>query len=143
MSVLKLITRHNPILRQPCKPVEVIDESVQELIFNMIETAKAFDGIGLAAPQVGSSLQIFVALVGFTPKAYINPKIELGKIQRNSVEGCLSIPGIERTVLRSKHVRIKYQDINGEQKMENASGLLSRVIQHEYDHLCGVLIIDK
>ena len=143
----------DPILRKVAQPIDKDFEGLDELIENMFETMYNSDGVGLAAPQVGKSIRIFVVdastaadeepeLEGFK-KAFINPEI----IERTGDEwamneGCLSLPEIREDVVRPEHVKIKYLDENLEEKIEEYGGFAARVIQHEYDHLDGVLLID-
>ncbi len=144
----------DPLLRKVAQPVENNFEGLKELIDNMFETMYHSEGVGLAAPQVGKSMRIFVVdassaadedepeLEGFK-KAFINPEI-LERTGDNWVmnEGCLSLPEIREDISRPEHVKIKYLDENLNEHIEKYSGFAARVIQHEYDHLDGVLLID-
>jgi peptide deformylase len=144
----------DPLLRKVAQPVDKEFEGLKELIDNMFETMYHSEGVGLAAPQVGKSLRIFVVdassaadedepeLEGFK-KAFINPEI-LERTGDSWVmnEGCLSLPEIREDISRPEQVKIKYLDENLNEHIEQYSGFAARVIQHEYDHLDGVLLID-
>ena len=143
----------DPILRKKAEPVSADTEGLKEFIDNMFETMYASDGVGLAAPQVGKSLRIFVLdassaadeepeLEGYK-KVFINPVIlEKTGEEWTMNEGCLSLPEIREDVSRPENIRIRYQDENFTEHEEVLGGFLSRVIQHEYDHLEGALFID-
>ncbi|MDD5341190.1 MAG: peptide deformylase [Patescibacteria group bacterium] len=144
MSKLEIIKEPNPILRQKSVKIKAITPEVERLILDMAKTMKANNGVGLAAPQVGHSLRLFVINNGDSAMALINPKIlwrSFGK--ETEEEGCLSCPGVWGEVKRSKSVWVLTRNKNGKYNFFKASGLFARVIQHEYDHLNGVLIIDK
>jgi peptide deformylase len=135
----------DPVLREMCRPVEAVDDEVRALIDDLLETMYEADGIGLAAPQVGVPLRVFVYDVRdpeLEPGAFINPEIvsESGSVKDD--EGCLSIPGLTELVARSERILIRGLDAEGEPVEIDAEGLLSRCLQHEKDHLDGVLFID-
>lgn len=110
----------------------------------MIETMYHYDGVGLAAPQVGISQRFFVMDVGNGPVAVINPEIlEASPETEIAEEGCLSFPEIFVEIERSKRVKVRYQNVRGEFVEEELEGYPARVFQHEFDHLNGVLIIDR
>ncbi len=136
----------DPVLRAPSRPVETIDAEVRTLIDDMIETMHAYDGIGLAAPQVGVPIRVFVYDVRepeVEPGVLINPEVvESAGLVKES-EGCLSIPNLTEIVERASDVVVRGLDRNGEETTITASGLLSRCLQHEIDHLDGVLFIDR
>lgn len=146
MTVRQLRYLGDPVLREMCREVEVVDDEVRALIDDLMETMYAAEGIGLAAPQVGVPLRVFVFDVRdeeLEPGALVNPRIvEASGAQRES-EGCLSIPGLEEIVERSERVLVEGLDRNGEPVRIEADGLLSRCLQHEKDHLDGVLFIDR
>ena len=128
-------------------PVETITSEIDRLIDDMIETMYAAPGVGLAAPQVGVALRIFVVdvSVGRDPAglfAFVNPEF----VQRDGMqleeEGCLSVPGFNATVVRPSHAVLKGLDRHGEPQQIEGSGLLARAFQHEIDHLNGRLLID-
>lgn len=152
--VLPIVAYGDKVLREKCEDVDFSKEELDALLEDMYETMYAAEGVGLAAPQVGKNIRVFIVdaepfedeepeLKGFK-KAFINPKIveETGD-EWSFKEGCLSIPGIRENVTRNSDIKIKY--LNEDLKEEEAvfSGLAARVIQHEYDHIEGVLFIDK
>jgi len=156
--VLPIYVYGEPILREKTVDVTENTPEVQQLIDDMIETMHGASGIGLAAPQVGRRERIFV--VDLTPMAdelqkegqtipeqpmvFINPQIvEEGEEDCDFEEGCLSIPDLRETVTRPDQVRMTYLDRNFEPHELNAQGMLARVVQHEYDHLEGILFIDR
>lgn len=136
----------DPVLRAPSRPVEMIDAEVRALIDDMIETMHAYDGIGLAAPQVGVPIRAFVYDVR-EPESesgvLINPEIIGSEGLVRESEGCLSIPNLTEIVERAADVVVRGLDRKGEETTITASGLLSRCLQHEIDHLDGVLFIDR
>lgn len=135
-------------LHEPAAPVAEITPDIQQLIEDMIQTMYAAPGIGLAAPQVGAPLRIFVAdiSVGRNPSdllAFINPEfVERDGMQLED-EGCLSVPGFNATVARPSRVVLKGLDRTGRERLVEASGLLARCFQHEMDHLEGTLFVDR
>ena len=135
-----------PVLSQPAKPVEKIDDNIRALAQKMIDIMLQSGGVGLAAPQAGVNLRIFVVSSNGTKenaKVYINPEIELsGPLEAND-EGCLSIPGVFAKIKRYKNCKITATDLDGNTFTEEASGLLVRAFQHEYDHLEGIMIKDR
>lgn len=167
MSILKIARMGHPVLRaktRPLHPSEIRTPKIQQLIDDMLETMKEYQGVGLAAPQVHESLRLFVA--GFPPAvgddaeeddreddedeedvplmAVINPEIEV--VTREVVEdweGCLSIPDIRGRVARARQISVRAYDRMGKKIEIQASGFTSRVIQHETDHLDGVLFFDR
>jgi peptide deformylase len=145
MAVLPIRTVPDPILRKKTKRVTSIDKSVKKLIADMLETLHADEGrAGLAAPQVGVSLRITV--IGLPEQEdiiLINGQIARRKGERIVNEGCLSIPGYTGEVKRAESVTAKGLDINGKDIRIKADGLLSQALEHELDHLDGVLYIDK
>lgn len=146
MSARPLCVEPHPVLRQPARKVERFTASVRRLAGEMIETMYAHDGIGLAAPQVGESLQLFVASPGQQPGRELvvaNPVMVAMRGRAKIVEGCLSIPDIWERVGRSARVRMTGQDLSGAPIELEAEGLLAIIVQHEYDHLQGTLFIDR
>ena len=143
--MLKILTNPNPILRRKSTPVaDVSAEEIQELIPQMIETMLKQDGVGLAAPQVGSNIRLITIHIKDEALALINPKIVKRSIIKEwGEEGCLSVPGIYGEVRRCKKITVKYLDPKGKPHQIVAEGLFARVIQHENDHLDGILFIDK
>jgi peptide deformylase len=134
----------DPVLKQPAKPVVEFDRGLRRLADDMFEAMYAANGVGLAAPQVGLSVQVFTFDDGETgPRFMANP--ELLDLDGESLleEGCLSIPGPYYPTARAEHVRIVGRDVNGEPVEVVADGLLARIFQHETDHLHGLLYIDR
>lgn len=118
---------------------------LKELINNMFETLETkSSGVGLAAPQVGRSIRLFITKIGEDKRVFINPEIlEYSEETCLITEGCISVPGIREEVERPKEVVVKYQDEEGQEYQETFTGILARVIQHEYDHLEGKTFIDR
>lgn len=159
--VLPIVAYGDPVLKKRAAEITADYTDLQSLITNMYETMYGAYGVGLAAPQIGLSVRIF--LVDTAPfaedesytkaerkvlksfkKTFINPEIleETGEEWAFN-EGCLSIPNVREDVLRKPHIKIRYQDENFETHIEEFDGLIARVIQHEYDHIEGVLFTDK
>lgn len=149
--IFPIVLYGDPVLKRKAKDIVQGDETVMEFVESMYETMYAAQGVGLAAPQVGQSIRVFV--VDTTPmeeneedglrKAFINPTMidELGE-EWPFEEGCLSIPGIRADVLRKPTIRIKYFDEEWNEHEETYEGMSARVIQHEYDHIEGILFTD-
>ncbi len=138
----------HPVLRMKARPVEQIDDDIRDLAEEMIETMEVADGIGLAAPQVGESLSLCVvnmALIedGAAARVFVNPEILDTEGSCTMEEGCLSIPDIREDVERPEKIRLRYQDLDGHEFEETCDGMLARVLQHEIDHLNGVLFVDR
>lgn len=139
----------NPILRAKAKPIMSVDKSIKKLASNMIDAMKASDGMGLAAPQVGISKRIVIVLLNYNTDhemivPLINPKITYFSDDTDKAEeGCLSLPGIYKQVKRSKQIRLTYTDTKGKEKMLVLEDMNARVVQHEVDHLDGILFIDR
>ena len=142
MAVLKVIKAGDPVLRQPTQPVTRITKRVSRLIQDMFETMYAEDGVGLAAPQVGVSKKIAVIDVGEGPITLINPKVINGFGEDIDVEGCLSIPGKKAYVKRLAQVKVEALNEKGRSVLIEAEGMLARALQHEIDHLNGILFTD-
>ena len=144
MAVIPIRILPEPVLRQKAKRVRIIDNSIQKLIDDMIETMHAVPGrVGLAAPQVGVSLRVFV--IGIPDEediALINPEIVRRTGERLVEEGCLSIPGYVGQIKRAVSVKVKGRDQNGKEIRIKANDLLAQALEHEIDHLNGVLYID-
>ena len=132
------------MLREKCTPVTEFDDSLRILLEAMYETLDSAEGIGLAAPQVGVDKRFFiVSLPDGTKREFINPEITGFSVETNPYEeGCLSLPGVYHDVERPSKVIVSARDANGNPFTLKASGLMARVIQHEYDHLEGKLFID-
>ncbi len=148
MTLKKILTVPDNMLRQKSIPVKTIDKDIQNLMDDMLQTMYHAPGIGLAAIQIGVPKRVVVMDLSKEgdkkkPMYFVNPEITW-KSNSNSTyeEGCLSIPGQFAKIERSKKCKIKFLDYNGDQKELNADGLLSTCIQHEIDHLNGILFID-
>lgn len=149
MSILKIVEYGSPNLREKSKEVIKISKKIKNLITDMLDTMYNANGVGLAAPQVGENLRIFVLDVSdpkgpMEPQIFVNPKIIKKEGAIESYEGCLSFPQAYTTVRRYSYVMVKALDINGRPFIKEAKDgcLLSRCIQHEFDHLEGRLFID-
>ncbi len=149
MAILKILKYGDPVLRQKSKEVSKISKKIRTLIENMLDTMYAANGVGLAAPQVGENLRIFVIDVSaenepYRPLVFVNPKIIKKEGAICVKEGCLSFPEAYTNVRRYSEVRVKALDINGKPFVMDARGgeLLAYAIQHENDHLDGILFID-
>jgi methionyl-tRNA formyltransferase len=140
---LEIVKEGAGVLRKKARPVKLINSPIHRLIDDMLETMKATNGIGLAAPQVGVSKRIIVANTGEGTYEIINPEILSAEGTEVGIEGCLSVPGWVGEVERSKSVRVTGLNREGRQVWLDGSGLLARVLQHEIDHLDGVLFMDK
>ena len=144
MAVLPIYVVPGPVLRQRSKRVRAIDGSVKKLVADMLETLHAAPGrVGLAAPQVGIPLRVIV--IGLPEEediALINPEIMRRKGERVVTEGCLSIPGYFGVLKRAESIRVKARDVNGKEIKIKAEELLAQALEHEVDHLNGVLFID-
>lgn len=151
--ILPIVSFGNSILRCKCSPVQK-NQPVEDILKNMYETMYNAQGVGLAAPQVGLDLSIFI--IDTTPfcddennliplkKEFINPEIiDYSGKDESFNEGCLSIPGLREDVIRKDQIKIRYFDKNFNEHTEKYEGINSRVIQHEYDHLMGVLFTDR
>lgn len=142
--MLDIMKLGEEVLREKCTPVTEFDDSLRILIQAMYETMEEANGIGLAAPQVGVNKRFFVVgLPDGTKKEFINPQITGTSVETSPYEeGCLSLPDVYHDVIRPSKVIVTAMDMNGNPFTLKASGLMARVIQHEYDHLDGVLFID-
>ncbi|MEX3507996.1 peptide deformylase [Kocuria sp. WRN011] len=143
MTILRIRTQGDPVLRTPALTVTDFDESLRTLISDMFETMYAVKGVGLAAPQVGVGLQIFTWDIGDDSGHVINPSIEVGDEPQEGGEGCLSVPGPGYDTPRANHAIITGVDMNGEPVRREGTGLLARCFQHETDHLHGTLFVDR
>lgn len=148
MALLPILIAPDPRLKQKAARVEAVDESVRRLMADMLETMYAAPGIGLAAPQVGMSRRVIVADIGKAeedrqPICMANPEIVwVSDDDKLYEEGCLSVPDHYAEVARPRAVRVRYLDAQNEIREMDAEGLLATVLQHEMDHLDGVLFID-
>ncbi len=144
MSIRKIVTTENPILRQKAKKIHRFDPSLQKLIDDMFETMHAANGVGLAAPQIAQTIRVFVAEYEDHKVAIFNPEIIKAEGEESGPEGCLSIPGyVGENIRRATKVVVKGQDVRGKPMRVNAEGWFARILQHEIDHLNGILFIDR
>ena len=146
MSRLKIVTYPHPVLSQKAEPVTAFGPKEQKLFEDMIETMYVEDGVGLAAPQVGLSKRILIASPTMKPGeeyVIVNPEIYETSGSEKGPEGCLSFPGISAEVVRAKKIKLRYQDRNGKKHDAEVRDFFARIIQHELDHLDGVLFIDR
>jgi peptide deformylase len=147
--MLRPIVRYGAdVLHQPAAPVEAMTPEIQKLIDDMIQTMYAAPGVGLAAPQVGVGVRIFVCDISVGRNAgelltFINPSFVERDGMQLEEEGCLSAPGFNATVARPMRAVLKGLDRNGDEQTVEATGLLARCFQHEMDHLDGTLFIDR
>ena len=148
MSVMKILVEPNKILRQKSLKVDVVNKDIQKLMDDMLETMYAAPGIGLAAIQVGVTKRVIVLDIARkdepkNPMYFVNPEI-IKKSKNNSTyeEGCLSVPGQFAEIDRPDKCHVKYLDYYGQPKEIKAEGMLATCIQHEMDHLEGILFID-
>jgi len=147
--MLRPIVRYGAdVLHQPAAPVEAVTPEIQKLIDDMIQTMYAAPGVGLAAPQVGVGVRIFVCDISVGRNAgelltFINPSFVERDGMQLEEEGCLSAPGFNATVARPLRAVLKGLDRNGDEQTVEATGLLARCFQHEMDHLDGTLFIDR
>lgn len=155
MSILPIVLYNDSVLRQTAAPVAALTPELETLIADMFDTMYEANGVGLAAPQIGRSIRLFVVdadvmvedepdAVTYGRKVFINPVItDVGPKKVEYEEGCLSLPDLRETVSRPDTITLTYRDETFAPKTETYSGWMSRVIQHELDHLDGVLFIDR
>ena len=143
MSVLTVVTHPDPILRQKCVEITTFGPELKRLSDNMFKTMKAYDGIGLAAPQVGILDRVLVVNFEDRKLVLVNPVITQSSGVQTNKEGCLSLPDLYLIVDRADKITVSAKDVNGDTIELTESGFFSCIIQHEMDHLDGILIIDK
>jgi len=161
--IREIVQYGDPVLRQRCRPVTVVNHEINELVADMLLTMKDANGVGLAAPQVGVDLRLAVIdvshdpecisflkvngqetdLLAIMPLVFINPELAFGQAKDFSMEGCLSIQGIRAEVRRPDAVKATLPQLDGSVLVIETDGLLSRALQHEIDHLNGVLFVDR
>jgi peptide deformylase len=161
--IREIVQYGHPILRQRCRPVTEVDESIVQLVADMLDTMVEANGVGLAAPQVGEDLRLAVIDVSHDPECvsllkvngedaemasimplvFINPDLAFSQEKESAVEGCLSIQGIRAEVRRPAAVRATLPQLDGSVLELETDGLLARALQHEIDHLNGVLFVDR
>jgi peptide deformylase len=142
MTVKPILTLGDPRLRLKGEPVDSFGPYLGELIDDLTHTMRDAPGVGLAAPQIGEALQVCVIEVEGRLYELVNPVITRSTGEDNDLEGCLSIPGFVAYVPRKEKVWVEAQDRTGRRIKANGSGLLARAMQHELDHLKGILYID-
>jgi len=161
--ILEIVQYGDPVLRERCAEVEGVDEDIRRLAADMLETMYEANGVGLAAPQVGRAIRLAVvdvahdpecvsylrvggeeaALESIMPLVFINPELELGAERERDTEGCLSIRDVRAEVRRPAALRARLPQLDGGVIELECDGLLARAIQHEVDHLNGVLFVDR
>lgn len=143
---LRIIRYPDPRLRKVSRPVELIDDALRALADRMLQLMREDRGVGLAAPQVGINLRLFVMNPTGKPtddRVYVNPELTDAAGDEEADEGCLSLPKITVKVVRSRRLRLRAVDLDGKPIEEEADGYVARIWQHENDHLDGILILDK
>ena len=144
MSVLPIRIMGDPVLREKARPVKEFSPALKRLAADMLETMYESQGVGLAAPQVGISERLFVFDDGETgPMAIVNPELYDPDGIQDGEEGCLSIPGIYFNVERANRIRVRGYDLDGNPIDLDGEGLLARILQHETDHVDGILFVDR
>ena len=144
MALRNIVTEGDEILRKHCREVTEVNERIKTTMEDMLETMRAEMGVGIAAPQVGIMRRMFIAEPEPGRVYYmINPEILEQSGSQTGDEGCLSVPGMIGTVERPDYIKIRALDINGAEQVYEFSGFDARVMCHEYDHLDGILYIDK
>lgn len=145
MAVKEIRTVGDPVLRLKVQPVRNFRGETHKILEDMADTMEHYRGVGLAAPQIGLNIAVVIIKPGddWPVFEFINPRITNCVGEEIDVEGCLSCPGTFGEVSRCTEVRMEYQDRRGRRKVLNASGFFARIIQHELDHLAGILFVDK
>ncbi|XZE17907.1 peptide deformylase [Pirellulaceae bacterium SH449] len=149
MAKLQLVSFPHPVLRHKSKPIVRVDAELHDLVNQMFEIMYDFRGVGLAANQVALPIRLFVANPSGDRKekeqemVFINPVVNKPKGTVEAEEGCLSLPGINANIIRSKSLEVNAYDLQGNEIAGVVDGFLARIIQHELDHLDGVLFIDR
>ncbi len=133
----------DPVLRQKARSISAVDDAVVRLVDDMLETMYEAPGIGLAAPQVGVQKRLFVWDCGAGPNAIINPEIIESDGEWAFEEGCLSVPGLTWEIVRPKTVHVVGLDLDGNEMSVEADELEARLLQHEFDHLEGIMLIER
>jgi len=145
-SALKIILYPDPRLKKISAPVTEFDESLQDLTRQMFEMMREAKGVGLAAPQVGRNIRLFIMNHDQDPahdRVYINPLLSDADGDEEDEEGCLSLPKVNINVFRSKSIKIQAQDVNGQPFEQIETGYIARIWQHETDHLNGIMLTDR
>jgi peptide deformylase len=161
--IREIVQYGHPVLRQRCREVDVVNEEILELVADMLDTMVDANGVGLAAPQVGEDIRLAVVDVSHDPECvsylrvndqsvdlesimplvFINPELEYGQAKEFGMEGCLSIRGIRAEVRRPEEIKATLPQLDGSVLVVETDGLLARALQHEIDHLNGVLFVDR
>jgi peptide deformylase len=141
--ILEIRKDGDPVLRQKAAPVAVIDDEMRQLAADMLETMYNAPGVGLAAPQVGVAVRLIVVDDGSGPHSLFNPRVVSRRGEVCEEEGCLSVPGMIGKVRRAAQVEVEAYDRSGRRILVRGDDLMSIILQHETDHLDGVLFIDK
>lgn len=142
---IEIIFYPDPRLREKCRRVETFDDSLRSLAARMFELMREHRGVGLAAPQVGQTIRMFVMNHSGKPeddRVYVNPMLSDPDGDDEAEEGCLSLPGINLDVLRSNSLRIRAQDLDGKPFEQTETGYIARIWQHETDHINGILLLN-
>jgi peptide deformylase len=143
---LRIIFYPDPRLKKVSAPISAFDENLKQLATKMFELMRANRGVGLAAPQVGINIRMFIINPTGEPqddRAYVNPVLTEAEGSEEAEEGCLSLPNIHVNVDRSKRMRIQAQDLEGNPIDQTETGYIARIWQHEFDHLNGTLLTDR
>ena len=143
MAIFPIRTFGDPVLRVRAEMVELFDGALSRLVEDMIDTMYAAPGVGLAAPQIGVSKRVFVFDVGDGPQVVVNPELAETSGRWEFDEGCLSVPGRFWRIVRPAYARAIGQDLDGSQVEYAGEEVLGRVLQHEADHLAGMLLIER
>ncbi len=143
MAILPILTSEHAVLRQKAKRALRVDDSIRKLIDDMVETMLAAPGVGLAAPQVGQSLRVIVVKTDENLHVLVNPEMVRAEGEQIGYEGCLSVPGYVGEVKRFQRIIARGRNRKGKEIRVRGDGLLARAIQHEIDHLDGILFVDR
>lgn len=144
MAIRQMRYDGDPVLRKVSRPIDTVTDRIRVLAKDMVETMRAEQGVGLAAPQIGILRRLFVVEIEeIGLHVMINPEIIEQKGEQTDYEGCLSVPGKSGKVKRPDYVKVQYMDLEGKSQILEAEGFFARAICHENDHLNGVLYIDK
>ena len=153
MALRNIVQKGDPVLRKVCRPVKEVNDRIRMILDDMVETMEHAQGVGLAAPQVGILRRMFVVeipefddegnIVNSTLYELVNPEIIETEGEQEEEEACLSVPGLCGTVKRPMRVKIKGLDRNGKEVVYEGEGLTAKAFCHEYDHLDGILYIDR
>ncbi len=142
-TVPPILPIDHPLLRKVAEPVTQFDQTLSNLAEEMFATLHAAEGVGLAGPQIGQSIRLFVAEYEDQHVALCNPVVTLKDGESNGAEGCLSLPGyVGIGIKRAEHIEVQAQDVDGKRVELTAEGLWARILQHEIDHLDGILFLD-